>query len=82
VDSGYLDASRSLCYRVLTLRACALVVPYSNDSFVWVRVLNFAAPTYLSLPGVRARATHKAHTKTPKSTPIKKHAACVKKLNI
>jgi hypothetical protein len=45
-------------------------------------VLNFAAPTYLSLPGVRARATHKAHTKTPKSTPIKKHAACVKKLNI
>jgi hypothetical protein len=77
-----LDASRSFRYRVLIVRACPLVVPYSNYSFVSVRVLNCAALTYLSSPGVLARATHKAHTKTPMSTPIKKHAACVKKLNI
>ncbi|WP_158939934.1 hypothetical protein [Burkholderia sp. S171] len=62
--------------------SCPLVVPYCNYSFVQVRVLNCGALTYLSSLGVLARATHKAHTKTPMSTPMKKHAACVKKLNI
>lgn len=66
-----LDASRPLHYRFLIFRACPLVVPFSDESFVPDRALNFSALTYLSSPGVLARATHKAHTKTPVSTPAK-----------
>lgn len=80
VDVCTISAVRALwqtVLRVSRLLATRLQIPIGTQTACVP-----GKKDYLSSRGVRERATHKAHTKTPMITPNMKHKKCVKTLNI